>query len=292
MTKLNWDYHQRSGEYRAEHKGLVIRAVRVDDARNPFTDGDMNWPIVVRSSDRFRHDFTAYVDGVESKGHLNALSYLSDAQLVHDQRAIAKVYGFDSIPAIIECYYAGTDYNDEKYCRDADILRDAFNSADDDLSERSRLEAECELFKLAGIRAYLDTTSGYCQGDEAEVLVVALPANVEKFGDSTEHYRQEAKADPAIRDVMLRNPAGVDAWIEAQITERMLKSTVDLYGAWEWGDVYGYVVAREVELDDDEIELEELESCWGYYGSEFDESGLEEAAIEAAEGHVKEMVDA
>ena len=54
-----------------------------------------------------------------------------------------------------------------------------------------------------------------------------------------------------------------------------LKSQADLFGAYAFGDVFGFVI--EAEPDG-----ETLDSCWGYYGSDFDESGLAEAAQELA----------
>lgn len=91
--------------------------------------------------------------------------------------------------------------------------------------------------------------------------------------------------DDAVASV--RNPLGRigDAeLIHMQVTTEVLRGTIDLYGAWAWGDCYGYIIER-VHLDDDgdvDDELtEELESCWGYYGSDHGDSGLEESALAA-----------
>lgn len=50
-----------------------------------------------------------------------------------------------------------------------------------------------------------------------------------------------------------------------------LQAAVDLFGAWAWGDVYGYTVTDTVTGD-------EVGSCWGYYGNDHEASGLLEAA--------------
>ncbi len=46
-----------------------------------------------------------------------------------------------------------------------------------------------------------------------------------------------------------------------------------LWGFWAWGDCYGYV-----------IDGDDGDSCWGYYGDDHAESGLEEAAMRAVDG--------
>lgn len=95
--------------------------------------------------------------------------------------------------------------------------------------------------------------AGYRQGDYADLLIVATPEAIEEFGCT----------DP--------------------VTVEDLQSQAKLYGAWAWGDVYGYIVERVfVDPEDDEVYVtEELDSCWGFYGSDFDWSGLEEAAMSA-----------
>lgn len=50
------------------------------------------------------------------------------------------------------------------------------------------------------------------------------------------------------------------------MTEEQLQEAVDLWSSWAWGDVYGYYIP---ELED---------SCWGYYGNDFEKSGLLEEA--------------
>lgn len=53
---------------------------------------------------------------------------------------------------------------------------------------------------------------------------------------------------------------------------KQLAYAAKLWGYWAWGDVYGYV-----------IDLPDGDSCWGFYGSDFTESGLEEAACNAVD---------
>lgn len=259
-AKLDWKYLGEPDEERAEYRGYVIRAVRDDHPSNPFKDWDCNWPIIVRASD----GFTEYC---EQENVANPLPYFNDAQLVHDQRAIAKVFGFDAIDAAMEAYVTDEPV---KRCTDAAVLRDLFDQMFEDVSDSDKLDKTAELFTLAGIKAISVQRNGYCQGDWAEVLVVAPPDTCLRFGCVSE------------------------------ITDATLEATADLYAAWAYGDCYGYVICRprtpepdpDADPDDEdnaaEIELEELDSCWGYYGADHEESGLAEAAIEAVDGFFRQ----
>jgi len=111
--------------------------------------------------------------------------------------------------------------------------------------------------KLEYLEAIADTlgypcitrvSRGYCQGDRVDVLAVWLPA----FG-------AENRPDATPEDVT-----------------KELKSAVELYSSWAWGDVFGYTIT-------DTLAGEEVDACWGFYGRNFDESGLMEEATSAAE---------
>ena len=104
--------------------------------------------------------------------------------------------------------------------------------------------------QLLGIPCYLTTSTGYCQGDWAKVLVVATPEAQAEFGCK-------------------------------EVTEQDLEATADLYGYWAWGDVYGYTLwAPELDEDGEVEDWVQLDgSCWGFYGPDHDKSGLEEAAL-------------
>ncbi len=247
-TKLDWTYESSEDGEIAWHRGYRLKAERDPHASNPFEDQDCHFPIAVDNGERYSTKLTEY----PKDSHLVrcALSAFNNAQLVHDQIAIAKVLGYVSVEHIMEAY--GTD-EPVKYCWDVDTLTDVFEQALDDLSKSAQLDKAAELYTLAGVPAYVGETRGYCQGDWAKVLVVATPEKVKEFGCT------ELKPDD-------------------------LKSSVDLYGAWAWGDVYGYVI-EEPELDEDGEVLawHTLDSCWGYYGTDHDASGLDEAAWGALE---------
>lgn len=283
-TKLNWEYQDRgdnAGESIAQvNANYRVRAVHDSDAQNPFEDGECNWPITVYTSG----DLTTYDKIPLGPEPLEWLPRFTDALLVHWQVHIAKILGSTVKGLLGESGWTTEDLDVEipAYTTDADTLRHAFSYAwDNNITDRERLDVCVELYKLLDIPAYCGTTHGYSQGDWAEVLVVATPEAQKQFGTSFEHYRSEAKALSEIKQVALDK---LDAWITDKATELMLKPTVDLYGDWAWGNVFGYIVESLEEGADpeDSDSWGEVEdgSCWGYYGTDFDKSGLEESALE------------
>jgi len=59
---------------------------------------------------------------------------------------------------------------------------------------------------------------------------------------------------------------------------KRLESDAKLWGAWAWGDVYGFVIES---ADGAELPGDCLDSCFGFYGDDFAWSGLAEAAAES-----------
>lgn len=252
-TKLNWEYHDASGEYRTDYKDLRLRAVLDSDASNPFEDSDGNWPISVRSPDNFRSNAFKDYEKTGGASIRNVLDRFTDVHLVHWQVHIAKIFDTE-ISALLERH----DERPVKYCRNGAMLRTAFESEMDAVETSDLFDTLVKLYGLLDIPAMAMQSNGYSQGHWCEVLVVATPEAVEQFGCK-------------------------------QVTPEDLQSTIDLYGAWAWGDVYGFIVERvERDEDGDEIEAVELDSCWGFYGTDFDESGMEEAAMSSADYHAKD----
>lgn len=251
MAKLDW---QHDGDYEmyAMHNGYRIRAVRDNHAENPFESDEGHWPICVRLPDRGRRaEFTDYAE--QMAGDIrNPLTRFTDQQLVFNQVHIAKALGFDNVEHALSAYFSDNDITPAKWVTDADALRQGFEQNwDNDVTESELFDVCVKLYALIDIPAYTRQVTGYCQGDWADVLVVAPPEVVEKFGCA------EVKPDD-------------------------LEGTAKLYGWWAFGDVYGYVIEKPLEVDEDGdvTEWDEIGSCWGYYGDDHDESGLAEAALE------------
>mgnify|MGYP004701362053 CR=1 FL=1 len=272
MSKLNWVYqdHASTPEYRAEYGGFVILAQHDSDAQNPFTDHDGHWPMMVNYGRR-----TTTYDKMPGTSLDAVLFRFTDAQLVHDQHGIAKVLGDELVWQLLENHCYGwdcwrLDENDSpiipKHCTNGEALREAFGRALNDVPDSKMFDVLAELYGMLGVPALATTSTGYCQGDWAELLIVATP-------------EAQAQLRPQPADT------SDEAWAKELAGD--MEQQAELYGHWAWGNVFGYVVCRAVpDADDpDETELVEIRegSCWGYYGDEFDKSGLEEAALDAIE---------
>jgi hypothetical protein len=133
--------------------------------------------------------------------------------------------------------------------------------------------AACEWFELAenllkyaGIPCLYEQSNGHSQGDSTLCLVVLTPEWYEKTGAPKEN------------------------------AEKDCKSAIELYSAWAWGDVYGVseiIAPGPLDEDGDETEGEEIEdaSCWGFYGSNHEKSGLMEHARDSIECHIKKQAE-
>lgn len=259
MDKLKWEFN---GDYQVTwHNGYRIRAVRDDNAENPFEQWDGNWPIIVYYDGRLtEYDKTKSGTALDSP-----LSRFGDEALVHNQIAIAELLGTTIRNVSIDYDYPEDSEEPVNYIWDADILRYAFERELESVYRSQMLDVLAALYDLLGIPNLCQTTRGYCQDNWAEVLVVATPEACVEFGHT---YAPIGAGQP---------DAHIAAWWEHQ-----LQGTIDLYGAWAWGDVYGYVVEFAIYDEDGEVEdWEEVDSCWGFYGDDHHESGLEEAALDA-----------
>ncbi|MBX9717320.1 MAG: hypothetical protein K2X36_00560 [Microbacteriaceae bacterium] len=281
--KLDWVWNDRANEQRAEYKGLRIRAIQDTDASNPFEDWDCNWPISVRLPDRNRNDFKDYEnDKLPEPSIRNVLARFSDAQMVHWQVHIAKLFGGD-VKELLEVHALGKEADYVGYSRDGDLLRDTFQAELEEVRDADLFDLLVEFYKLLDIPAYTRQVTGHCQGDWAEVLVVATPEAQKLLGcpaEGTERTPEEWTKD--------------------------LDATAQLYEDWAFGNVYGYMIEAPVEapakcehcgrIDNDgsdmcpacggqivgaDPEWEEIDdgSCWGFYGTDHGDSGLEESAI-------------
>lgn len=126
-----------------------------------------------------------------------------------------------------------------------EAMADAIAEQLDGEHTSDRMEYLAELYQLKGIAAYTGTVFGCSQGDWARVLAVALPEWVSRTGA----------------------PADTHA--------RQLADAVALFGWWAFGECYGWQALNP----DGDV----LESVWGYYGPDHEESGLMDAARSAVD---------
>lgn len=255
--KLKWEYNYRGDEQCAMYKGYRIRAVLDTSPDNPFEDQDGHFPMTVRYDGRLKH-----YDNCAGPAPLNPIARLNDLHMVFDQKAIMKILNV----TCDEIHTHSDNWQDDtpKWFTDTYALRQAFDVAFDNLNAGESMTAAHELYKLMGIPSLLTTSTGYSQGDWAELLIVATPQAQMSWGT----------------DITMDN------------ADEMLRPQADLYGYWAWGDIYGYVIMERID-DPKDInaaeEWEEIEygSCWGFYGPDHDKSGLEESATNAIDTHLR-----
>lgn len=110
----------------------------------------------------------------------------------------------------------------------------------------------CELFD---IKHYFGTSKGYSQGDCVDVFICWTP----EFGKLCGVPYESA-------------------------TVKAMESTFELYGQWAWGDVYGFNI-------EDEEDEDSIGSCFGFYGTNWEENGMLEAIMEdVPEGYTEEEI--
>jgi hypothetical protein len=71
-----------------------------------------------------------------------------------------------------------------------------------------------------------------------------------------------------------------------------LVSEVEVYDQYLTGDCYGYHVHKLDEDGEIEDESDILDSCWGFFGHDWEENGLFEHAKPAIDYHIKQMAEA
>lgn len=216
---------------------------------NPFEEWDSEPPILVAVNDRFRNTLQGY--GLDPccpdlpeevvRKHwptmLDRLNYTPDWEGLRNFAYDVKRAGRPPL------------WQD---------LADAY--AEGAASQYDQLEEIAEAYEWLGLPTYVGTTHGYSQGDSAEVLVVWTQEWMDKMGIDLSELTPE------------------------QVEEAM-QGTVRLYGAWAWGDVYGWAVTKGcvfsskedvpvVEEDYGHYPDDVIESCWGYYGTDHEETGL------------------
>lgn len=148
---------------------------------------------------------------------------------------------------------------DLQYYKDYDFApHDKVNDIESEMSQASieQLAKLCDLFKIPYL---LHNSTGYSQGDWAEVLIVLT----EEFFTKTGCDRKNS--------------------------EEILKGTAKLFDQWAWGDTYGFTIeeckeyvkiprdkfdAGEFEDPETELEWEEIDSCSGFYGDDWMTNGM------------------
>lgn len=114
-----------------------------------------------------------------------------------------------------------------------------------------QLSQVCEVLKI-NHKYY--TSTGYSQGDYSDVLIICTDKFYETTGANKENENE------------------------------ILESASKLFDAWAWGDTFGFILEKNVNFkkvyedgtSEDSEEWQQLDSCWGFYGSDFKTNGISE----------------
>lgn len=209
-----------------------IKISRDESASCPFEEWDCE-PDLMYTTGRYGQ-VTDY-----SKGNIVEFikQFPSNGQIIKHQKQLCEILEID-----------------HDYLCERELSKD--EKADEirwEITTRCSIEQLVELCELFKIQHHNYTSTVYSQGDWADVLIVLTDDFYEKTGCD-------------------RRNASI-----------ILDGTAKLFDAWAWGDVYGFTVEKAVEMVkltredfdkgkfenvEDEIEWEDSDSCWGFYGED------------------------
>lgn len=187
----------------------------------------------------------------------NPWAFMSDRTIRDNRFRILDLIDGEGVPDSYNPwgqYRADLDSYCDEWARDCDTTRaDARRETlgEIDLREIDRDDLAA-LWNIAGVPAACLSSSGYSQGDYAEILFVAHPDALKAWG-----FSQYRVADR------------VRAWKAAHVSEDRptgFEGDRDTWGAWCWGGVVSYVVEYLPDGEDDDARgLEHVDSCGGFY---------------------------
>jgi hypothetical protein len=230
-----------------EYRGYTITIEYDTDAINPFEEFDGEPPMLV-AAQRYSHLPTCY-------GLQEDPPKLSRRKIRDNARDIALAMGHSTLLRAVreECAYHLADYDNG-----VDPVNDMLQDHAQGLSGADQTAVLAQCWRWYGCQALDTCVTGYTQGQYADLLLVATPEWLDRTGI---------------------NPADTD------VIGRQLESAAELYGQWAWGDVYGFTIYANHEPHCDAGEV--IDSCWGFYGSDHEASGLLDNARSAIDCHIR-----
>lgn len=234
-------------EHTEQYRGLTIRIKHDDNPSNPYDDNEGMYPMIVRGGRNFGdHDYYDLNDTLT--GQLHGMNYGQLAgvllKLDNGKEMIheARQHAMDEVGDSLSVDDPEQDIQDHAVEHMIDAIRD--NADDPDT-----LEAIADSLGWPCLNTY---TRGYSQGDHLDLFVCWTP----EFHKRT----------------------GLDA---KGATKESLEANAKEYGAWAWGNAYGYVI---------EENGEEVGSCWGYLEPDpwpIEKTYVIQEAKAAADAHIE-----
>ena len=216
-------------------------------AENPFEAWDCEPPMLAYY-DSGRHGVKAYNDAPDS---WREILWLLPDSIFQRKSRVAFLRRFLPSVSPREYVHALRDNDGSDFEAFVHLLCEVHGEKPYGWSDaRAWLEHAAAILEYGGIPCHCTQSHGYCQGDSTPLLAVGLPAWAEKVG-------APAEAIPA-----------------------QLVNACELHGQWQWGDVYGVE-----SITDENGAAIPHGSCWGFYGSDHEKSGLLGHAREAIRAH-------
>lgn len=229
--------------------GYTVKIEQDQFAENPFEAWDCEPPLLAYY-DSGRHGFKAYNDAPSTWREI--LWILPDSIFERKNR-VAFLRRF--LPSISPREYvqALRDNDGSDFEAFIQLLGDVYEEKPHGWRGANEwLEAAAAILEYGGIPCHFTQSNGYSQGDSTLLLAVA-----------TQEWRDKAGFTPG-----------------EPLPDGCLESACDLHGFWQWGDVYGVA-----SIEDENGEEIPHGSCWGFYGSDHEKSGLLDHARNAIECH-------
>lgn len=228
-------------EEQIEVSGVSVSIWQDQDAENPYEWGDAMAPAIWTGLGR-GYNMQEYGDA-----DLHGFFYHVAPTWVSDHwRKIAAILDLPESEVETECRETLADYGGDM----SNVLQEYFAERLTEMRSDSwsyaidYLEALAALYRLANMAADTFQRNGYSQGDSVFGLIVHTLEWRERVG-----FNGDAARD--------------------------MESGANTFGAWCWGDIYGFTVGNDEEGED-------MESCGGFYG--FD--------VEHMAGEIAHMVNA
>ena len=226
--------------------GYTVKMAQDECPKNPFENWDCEPPLLAYYGSG-RNGFKSY-NSAPDNWH-NILALLPASIFERGQRVPFIRKFLCSSPRDFACSYLA-DFENIKDAMAA-CLEDELGGAPHGWRDATEwLETAAAILEYGGIACHFTQSNGYSQGNSTLLLAIGLPSWIEKVGAPAESIPSQ------------------------------LENACELHGQWQWGDVYGVA-----SIEDENGEEIPDGSCWGFYGSNHEKSGLLDHARNAIQCH-------
>lgn len=239
-----------------EIDGFTVSIIHDDSAENPWDMWDGMPPMLTHAGHDRLGGITEHANDSDNIGDF--FSFVSPAWVSRHWRKVSAILDWNESQFDNDAKEGARDYEESLSSVRVDMLRESLEEESNGNAGDyfDKLES---LYKLAKIPALSFQRNGYSQGDWTTGIIVHTPRFAKECGYKKTH------------DV-----------------QKDMESSANLYGAWCFGDVYGYSI--------EDSDGEHVDSCFGFYGSYYsDESDViseaESALVHAIEKRKKERLD-